>query len=256
MAEKTDIPRVLTDTLVASLNTISTATLTHQLQMRGIRSSFLSGLKPLHPEKRMVGRARTLRYVALREDLLRQFGGGINAQKRIVESIEPGDVLVIEARGVPDAATIGDIYATRAFGLGASGIVTDGALRDTPAIAAINQPVYHLSSHGAVLSRQHMPFSTDEPITCAGVFVMPGDVVVGDGEGAVIIPAGLVEQVVVDALAQEEKEEFALEKVRAGESTVDVFPIAKERMPEFEVWKAERAKNQTARQGDDRKKKH
>ena len=188
----------------------------------------------------MVGRARTLRYVALREDLQREYGAGINAQKRIVEAVKPGDVLVIEARGVPDAATIGDIYATRLFALGGVGIVTDGALRDTPAIAAIGQPVYHLSSHGATLGRQHMPFSTDEPITCAGVFVVPGDVVVGDGEGVVVIPVALVEEVVADALAQEEKENFALERVQAGELTVDLFPLAKERLPEFEAWKAAR----------------
>jgi regulator of RNase E activity RraA len=242
MTEKTEIPHVLNDGLIAALNTISTATLTHQLQMRGIRSTFMSGLKPLHPGKRMVGRARTLRYVALREDLQRQFGVGLNAQKRIVESIEPGDVLVIEARGVPDAATIGDIYATRLFALGGVGIVTDGALRDTPAIAAIDRPVYHLSSHGATLGRQHMPFSTDDPITCAGVFVVPGDVIVGDGEGAVLIPAALVEEVVRDSLVQEEREAFALERVAAGESTVDLFPLAKERLPDFDAWKAAREK--------------
>jgi regulator of RNase E activity RraA len=240
MTEKTEIPSVLNESLIASLNAISTATLTHQLQMRGIRSTFLSGLKPLHPDKRMVGRARTLRYVALREDLQRQFGIGLNAQKRIVESIEPGDVLVVEARGVPDAATIGDIYATRLFALGGVGIVTDGGLRDTPAIAAIDRPVYHLSSHGATLGRQHMPFSTDDSVSCAGVFVVPGDVIVGDGEGAVVIPAALVEEVVRDSLVQEAKEAFALERVAAGESTVDLFPLAKERLPDFEAWKAAR----------------
>jgi 5-oxopent-3-ene-1,2,5-tricarboxylate decarboxylase/2-hydroxyhepta-2,4-diene-1,7-dioate isomerase len=242
MTEKTEIPRVLNDGLIAALNAISTATLTHQLQVRGIRSTFMSGLKPLHPDKRMVGRARTLRYVALREDLQRQFGVGLNAQKRIVESIGPGDVLVIEARGVPDAATIGDIYATRLFARGGVGIVTDGALRDTPAIAAIDRPVYHLSSHGATLGRQHMPFSTDDPITCAGVFVVPGDVIVGDGEGAVVIPVALVEEVVRDSLVQEEKEAFALERVAAGESTVDLFPLAKERLPDFDAWKVAREK--------------
>jgi len=243
MTDSADIPKVLTEELEAGLNTLATATLTHQLQMRGIRSTFLSGLKPLHPDKRMVGRARTLRYVALREDVQRQYGGGINAQKRIVEATEPGDVLVIEARGVPDAATIGDIFATRVFALGGRGIVTDGALRDTPAIAAIDQPVYHFASHGATLGRKHMPFSTDEPITCAGVFVVPGDVVVGDGEGVVVIPAALVEEVVRDALEQEEKEDFALERVAAGESTIGLFPLSKERMPDFEAWQAEREKS-------------
>lgn len=230
----------LSSELTEALNTIATATLTHQLQMRGIRSSFFSGLRPLHPGLRMVGRARTLRYVALREDLRAHYSAGLNAQRAIVEAMRPGDVLVIEARGVPDAATIGDIYATRAFSLGAVGIVTDGALRDTPAIAALNRPVYNLASHGAVLGRQHMPFSNDEPITCAGVFVVPGDVVVGDGEGAVVIPAALVEEVVRDALQQEEREEFALERVSAGESTVGLFPMTDERRPDFEAWQAAR----------------
>lgn len=235
-------PTLLTPQIEASINTLATATLTHQLQMRGIRSTFLSGLKPLHPGKRMVGRARTLRYVALREDLQRQYAGGINAQKRVVEAMEPGDVLVVEARGVPDAATIGDIFATRLFSLGGRGIVTDGGLRDTPAIAEIGEPVYHFSSHGATLGRMHMPFSHDEPITCAGVFVVPGDVIVGDGEGVVVIPAALVEEVVRDALVQEEKENFALERVAAGESTIGLFPLSKERTPDFEAWRAANSK--------------
>jgi 5-oxopent-3-ene-1,2,5-tricarboxylate decarboxylase/2-hydroxyhepta-2,4-diene-1,7-dioate isomerase len=240
MSGTASIPNVLTPALIASLNTLATATLAHQLQMRGIRSTFFSGLRPLHPDMRMVGRARTLRYVALREDMRETYSAGFNAQRRAVESMSPGDVLVIEAREVPDAATIGDIYATRAFGLGGVGIVTDGALRDTPAIAALRKPVYHLSSHGATLGRQHLPFSHDEPVTCAGVFVIPGDVIVGDGEGAVVVPAALVEEVVRDALAQEEREEFALERVAAGESTRGLFPLTDERRPEFEAWLAAR----------------
>jgi regulator of RNase E activity RraA len=239
MTDVADIPNVLTDELCAALAGISTATLTFQLQVRGIRSTFLTGLKPLHPGLRMVGRARTLRYVALREDLQKVYASGVNAQKRAVESALPGDVLVIEARGVPDAATIGDILATRAFVRGAAGVVTDGALRDTPAIAAIGKPVYHLASHGATLGRQHMPYSIDEPVTCAGVFVVPGDVIVGDGEGVVCIPVALVEEVVRDALAQEEREAFALERVQAGESSVDLFPLAPNRVPDFEQWKEE-----------------
>jgi 5-oxopent-3-ene-1,2,5-tricarboxylate decarboxylase/2-hydroxyhepta-2,4-diene-1,7-dioate isomerase len=238
MTNETSPPNVLTPELEAGLNKLATATLTHQLQQRGIRSTFLPGLKPLHPSKRMVGRARTLRYVALREDLQKHYHGGFNAQKQIVEATEEGDVLVIEARGIADAATIGDIFATRVFALGGRGVVTDGALRDTPAIKAIGEPVYHFASHGATLGRQHMPFSTDEPITCAGVFVVPGDIVVGDGEGVVIIPVALVEEVVRDALIQEEKEDFALERVAAGESTVGLFPLSKERTPDFEAWQA------------------
>ncbi|NOX49534.1 MAG: hypothetical protein GXP16_03235, partial [Gammaproteobacteria bacterium] len=99
---------------------------------------------------------------------------------------------------------------------------------------------YHLTSHGATLGREHMPFSTDQPITCAGVFVIPGDIVVGDGEGVVIIPMALLEEVVRDALVQEQKEDYALERVAAGESTIGLFPLAKENQDAFEVWLAAR----------------
>lgn len=236
----TSIPQVLTDELRSDLASVSTATLAHQLQQRGIRSSFLSGLTPLRPQQRMVGRARTLRYVALREDAQRRYAGGDNAQRRAVESAEPGDVLVIEARGVPDAGTIGDIYVTRLLALGAAGVVTDGALRDTPAIAAIDIPVYRQSSHAATYGRHHMPYSVDDAITCAGVFVEPGDVVVGDAEGVVIIPAALVEEVTAAALAQEDVERFAIERVAAGESTKGLFPLAESRRAEYDAWRAAR----------------
>ena len=237
----TDIPKVLTDELVTALEGIATATLAGQMQKRGVRSTFFSGLKPLQPGKRMVGRARTLRYVALREDVQKTYQGGVNAQRQAVEATEPGDVLVMEGRGVPDAATVGDIFATRIAVLGGQGIVTDGGLRDTPAIEEIGIPVYHQSSHGATLGRRHMPYSIDDAITCADVFVVPGDVIVGDGEGAVVIPQALVEEVTRAALIQEEEEAFALERVQAGESPIGLFPLSDERRPDFEAWKAKRA---------------
>jgi regulator of RNase E activity RraA len=223
----------------AQLASVSTSTLTHQLQTRGITSSFLTGLAPLHPDLRMVGRARTLRYVALREDFLKTLAGP-SAQQQAVESIEPGDVLVIEARGVADAGTIGDTYATRAFIRGAQGIVTDGAVRDAPAITALNKPVYSLGRHGSTLARRHMPFAVNEPITCAGVFIVPGDVIVGDGEGAVVVPAALAEEVTRDAVAQEEVETFILERIRAGEPTLGLFPLGESHKGEFRAWAAAR----------------
>ena len=236
-----DLPDVLDDELRTQLASVSTATLTHQLQMRGIRTTFLAGLKPTRPELRMVGRARTLRYVALREDVKDLAINGRTAQKQVVETVRPGDVVVMEARGVPDAGTIGDIFALRVKALGGAGVITDGALRDTPAIAAIDLPVYHQSSHAATYGRHHMPYSVDDSITCAGVFVRPGDVVVGDAEGAVVIPHALAAEVVAAAVAQEEVEEFAIERVRAGESTDDLFPLAKHRRPEYEAWREARS---------------
>ena len=228
----------VTDVTRDQLNRVSTATLTSQLQRRGLRSTFLSGLRPVKPGQRMLGYAHTLRYVPLREDLQPQLGGRENAQRRAIESLAIDEVLVIEARGETDAGTIGDIYVSRAIALGAAGVVTDGALRDTPAISALALPVYHRASHAATYGRLHMPLDHQVPIACAGVTVMPGDVIVGDGEGAVVVPAALAEEVAADAAQQEVEEEWALERVAAGESTIGVFPIAPERRSEFEAWLA------------------
>jgi regulator of RNase E activity RraA len=237
-----DTPRpvVLTEVVKSQLSRVSTATLTGQLQRRGIRSTFLSGLRPIKPGQRMIGIAHTLRYVPMREDLSPELTAGMNAQRRAVESMAPGEVLVIEARNEADAGTIGDIYSLRAKERGAVGIVTDGALRDTHAIRSIDIAVYHRSSHASTFSRLHMPLEHQVPIACAGVTVMPGDVIVGDEDGAVVIPAALVEAVAADSAQQESEEEWSLARVAAGDSTVGTFPIAKERRPEYEAWLAAR----------------
>lgn len=239
----TDAPRPveLTAELRARLERVSTATLTYQLQRRGIRSAFLSGLRPVGEGQRMIGYAHTLRYVPMREDLQPRLSAGQNAQRRAIESLTTDEVLVIEARGEHDAGTIGDIFVQRAQRLGAAGVVTDGALRDTPAIRAIGLPVYHRASHAATLGRLHMPLDHQLPIACAGVTVMPGDLVVGDGEGAVVVPAALADEVAADASQQELEEEWALERVAHGESTIGVFPLSSERRAEFEAWLARRS---------------
>jgi 5-oxopent-3-ene-1,2,5-tricarboxylate decarboxylase/2-hydroxyhepta-2,4-diene-1,7-dioate isomerase len=240
MATDAPSPGILTNELRDNLTRVSAATLTHQLQRRGIRSTFLSGLKPVKDGQRMVGLAHTLRYVPLREDLQSTYTAGKNAQRRAVESLAPDEVLVIEARGEPDAGTIGDIFVLRALSRGAAGVVTDGALRDTPAIRELDLAVYHRSSHAATFGRLHMPLEHQIPIACAGVTVLPGDVIVGDGEGVVVIPAALAEEVASDTVQQELEEEWAIERVRAGESTDDTFPIAKGRRAEFDAWLATR----------------
>ena len=240
MASTPDPAPVLTDDVRARLSRVSTATITFQLQRRGVRSTFFSGLRPVGDGQRMVGIAHTLRYVPLREDLVAALNQGQNAQRRAIEGLGRDEVLVIEARGEPDAGTIGDIFVRRAMSLGAAGVVTDGALRDTPAIRALGLPVYHGSSHAATLGRMHMPLDHQVPVACAGVTVMPGDVIVGDGEGAVVVPAALAEEVSVDALRQELEEEWAFERVAAGESTIGVFPVSDERRAEFDAWLAAR----------------
>jgi 5-oxopent-3-ene-1,2,5-tricarboxylate decarboxylase / 2-hydroxyhepta-2,4-diene-1,7-dioate isomerase len=230
---------------VAALRRVSTATLTVQLTRRGIQTTFLSGLRPTRPDLSMVGYARTLRYVAIRADIRESLKGSEDAQKRVVESIEPGDVLVMEARREPGAGTIGDILAARVLARGGAGIVTDGGVRDTPGVADLDIPTYYGAANASSLWNAHIPLDRDVPITCAGVLVMPGDLIVGDGEGVVVLPFKLAEEIAHAALEVEEREAFALERVKAGESFRGLYPLSEERRPDYENWKATRSEDPT-----------
>ena len=222
------------------LGNVATATITAVLQKRGIRSTFMSGLLPIKPGQRMVGEARTLRFLPIREDLIDTYAPRLNTQRAAIEALQPGEVLVIDARNETDAGTIGDIFAMRAIQLRAAGIVTDGAVRDTPALREMDIATYHRASHGGTFRRLHMPVDQQVPIACAGVTVIPGDVIVGDGEGVVVIPAAIVDEVAAEATQQELEESWGMERVAAGESTDGTFPITSDRRPDFETWLAQR----------------
>lgn len=228
----------LTDDLKTALTSVSTATITSQLQRRRYQNCFLNRLQPLNPDQRMVGYAHTVRYLPARPDIPTLMG--FNAQREAAESVQPDEILIIECREQPDAGTIGDIFAARAKFRGAAGVITDGALRDTPAIRSLDMPVYHLASNAATLGRLHTPFDHQVPIACAGVAVFPNDIIVGDAEGAVVIPAALVEEIAEASLTMEIEEEFGLERVNAGGSTNDYFPLSDAVRPEFEAWLAQR----------------
>jgi 2-keto-4-pentenoate hydratase/2-oxohepta-3-ene-1,7-dioic acid hydratase in catechol pathway/regulator of RNase E activity RraA len=231
--------------LLRAVAKVSTATLAAQLRKRGFNSVTLDRLQATRPGSKMVGFARTLRYVPFREDLFAEYGGtlaggGLNAQKRAVEQLRPGEVLVIEARGDLTAGTVGDILALRAQVRGAAGIVTDGAIRDSQALHAMDLPVYYGARHPAVLGRRHVPWEVNTTIACAGVTVRPGDIVAGDGDGVIVIPAHLAMEVAQDAAAQELQEEFAAEMVAKGESVDGLYPLGKRWQVAFEGWRAER----------------
>jgi 5-oxopent-3-ene-1,2,5-tricarboxylate decarboxylase / 2-hydroxyhepta-2,4-diene-1,7-dioate isomerase len=234
-------PVTLTQGAEAALRAVSTATLSVQIAKRGVRNTFLKGLRPTRPDLRLLGYASTLRYLPLREDVRDADTADLNAQKTAIESIGPGEVLVIDARGEAGAGTIGDILAARALARGATGIVTDGGVRDSPALEHLDIPAYYQAPHAAVLGLLHYPLEANVPIACGGVLVVPGDVIVGDAEGVIVLPAAMAEDVAWDALEQEEREAWALERVQAGESIRGVYPLSREREPEFEAWRAARA---------------
>lgn len=227
---------VVSPEAASGLRSVSTATLTVQLARRGIRNCVLGGLVPTRPDLRLFGYAYTLRYLPLREDVRDTDRAELNPQKLAVESIGVEEVLVIDARCEPGAGTIGDILAARALARGATGIVTDGGLRDSVAVAMLELPVYYKARHPAPLGTVHYPADTNIPIACGGALVVPGDVIVGDTDGVLVVPAALAEEVAFDALEQERREQWALERVQAGESIRGVYPLSETRRPDYQAW--------------------
>ena len=236
------VPFRLTGELRDKLSRIAVATLSAQLRKRGYNDVSIDGIGPLTPGTRLVGRARTLRFVPYRQDLSESHGGGYNAQKRAFDGLRPGDVLVIEARGETGTGTLGDILALRARTLGAAGIVTDGSVRDSAGVAALGMPVYSAGAHPAVLGRRHVPWDTDVTVACGGTTVQPGDVVVGDDDGVLVIPPFLVADVVRDALAQEAEEEYIAARVADGEPVDGLYPMN-------QTWKARYQAQRTTADG-------
>ncbi len=231
-------PHMLTPQAWELLHKVSTATLTSQLLKRGFRNTFMAGLTPLQPRLRLVGYAFTLRYVPAREDLDMQvdYDNSTNIQRLAVEAIGPQDVLVIDARGDASAASFGHIIATRIKMRGAAGLVTDGGLRDTPRFKELGLPSYIKAPHATTSSVLHHPADMQVPIGCAGVLVNPGDVIVGDAEGVVVMPAHLAEAVAHGTWEQDSMEEFVLSKVQAGASIKGVYPPDATTKAEYAAW--------------------
>jgi 2-keto-4-pentenoate hydratase/2-oxohepta-3-ene-1,7-dioic acid hydratase in catechol pathway/regulator of RNase E activity RraA len=231
---------VLTDELKARISSVGTATLSAGLRKRGLNNVSIDGLSSTRPQARMVGRARTLRFIPNREDLFEKFGGGYNAQKRAFDSLGVDDVLVIEARGERGTGTVGDILALRAQARGAAGIVTDGGVRDLEAVSALAIPTYHAGAHPAVLGRRHVPWDTDITIACGGAAVQPGDVIVGDADGLLVIPPALIEEIVDGAIEQELEETFIAERVAAGDGVDGLYPMNANWKERYATWRSAR----------------
>ncbi len=214
----------------------STATLTTVLAKKGLWNTFLTGVKPLGPNSKMAGRAFTLRYIPAREDLdsSLEFDNATDPQRIAIEQVGPGDVLVIDARGDERGGTMGAILATRMHVRGAAGVVTDGAFRDSPVIAELEMPAYARSAHAATNKTIHHPCDLQLPIACAGVAVYPGDVLIGDEEGVVVIPPHLADEVAREAAAQEHREDFIIDKIRGGAPLVGTYPMDDATRAEYE----------------------
>src|SRR5262249_3265331 len=224
---------------------VSTATLTTVLFKRGLRNTFISGLRPLNPEAcRMAGPAYTLRYIPSREDLdhLGVFEDRSHPQRRGVEECPSGHVCVIASRKDGSAASAGDILITRLWKRGVAGIVTDGGFRDSPEIAKLPIPAYHRGPTAPTNLVRHHAADLNVPIGCGDVPVYPGDIAVGDAEGVVVIPRQMPGEVAGEAAEQTSFEEFVQQRVMAGQSIFGLYPPAPEAREAYRKWRLERGK--------------
>ena len=215
----------------AQLAMVSTATLTTALFKRGLRNTFIQNVRPLNPDgASMVGEAYTLRYIPSREDLdtLDVFQDPEHPQRKAVESCPPGHVLVIDSRKDARAASAGSILVTRMMKRGCAGIVTDGGFRDSPTIAKLAIAAYHQRPAAPTNLTLHRAVDLNVPIGCGDVPVFPGDIVVGDREGVVVIPSHMVADVAQEASEMTVYEDFVEDEVRNGASIVGLYPATRE----------------------------
>ncbi|ANG85166.1 fumarylacetoacetate hydrolase family protein [Microbacterium aurantiacum] len=235
-AESPVLDPVLRDKLLR----VPVAGLSAQLRKRGLNNVTIDGVQPMHPGTKIVGTAKTLRFVPGREDLFQSHGGGYNAQKRAFDTVGEGEIIVIEARGETGSGTLGDVLALRALTRKAAGIVTDGGVRDHDAVAEIGIPVFSAGAHPAVLGRKHVPWEHDVTIGCGGTTVQPGDIIVGDGDGVIVLPPALAAEVADAALAQEDEDAYVAEQVRAGHPVDGLFPMNAEWKARYDAWRRTR----------------
>jgi len=230
----------------ARLKNVSTATVCTALFKRGLRNQFVQDVHPLNPAAgTMVGEAFTLRYVPAREDLnpLTVFQDRNHPQRKAVEDCPPGAVLVIDSRKNARAASAGSILVARLMKRGVAGVVTDGGFRDSPDIAALGFPAYHQRPSSPTNLTLHQALDINVPIGCGDVAVFPGDVVLGDAEGVVVIPAHLADEVASEAHEMTTFEDFVAEEVMKGRSILGLYPATEERArTDFAAWRASRGR--------------
>ena len=223
---------------------VSTATLCTALFKRGLRNQFIQDVRPLGPKGRnMVGPAFTLRYIPAREDLnkIDVFRDRNHPQRKAIETCPEGHVMVIDSRKNPRAASAGAILVTRLMVRGAAGIVTDGGFRDSPEIAALDLPAYHNRPASPTNLTLHQAMDINVPIGCGDAPVFPGDIVVGDDEGVVILPAHVAEEIAAEAVEMTAFEDFVAEEVKGGASILGLYPATDEaNVRKFQEWRAKR----------------
>jgi len=225
---------------------VATPTIATALFRRGLRNQFIQDVRPLSPKKAsMVGQAFTLRYIPAREDLntLEVFRNPEHPQRAAVEQCPPGFVLVMDSRKDARAASAGSILISRLQVRGVAGVVTDGGFRDSPEIAALDIPSYHHRPSAPTNLTLHQAIEINGPIGCGDVAVFPGDVLVGDNEGVIVIPAHLADEIANETVEMTAYEDFVTEEVMNGATIIGLYPATSDAPKlKFAEWRKQKGR--------------
>lgn len=228
------------------LKKTSTPTIATLLFKKGLKNQFIHDVKPLKRGRPvMVGEAYTLRYIPAREDLnpITVFQDPKHPQRVSVDNCPEGAVMVMDSRKSARAASAGSILVSRLMKRGAAGVVTDGGFRDSGIIAELDFSSFHSTPSAPTNLTLNQAMEINIPIGCGDVAVYPGDVIVGDDDGVMVIPAHMADEIADEAMAMEIFEEFVTEKVLEGKPVIGLYPLTdEENKKEFEAWKLERSK--------------
>lgn len=231
---------VLGETTRDRLMRASTASIATALFKRGLRSQVIQGSLPVSRKPRnMVGQAFTLRYIPAREDRnpISVFRNEDHPQRAAIEQCPPDQVLVIDSRKDPRAASAGSILVTRLQVRGCAGVVTDGGFRDAETIGTLDIPAFHVRPSAPTNLTLHEAIDIDVPIGCGDAPVFPGDVIVGDGDGVIVIPSHLADEIGRECAEMESFEAFVWESVHAGQSIIGLYPPTRDEiLKRYEAW--------------------
>ncbi|RIY01632.1 ribonuclease activity regulator RraA [Aureimonas flava] len=238
--------------VIERLRNVSSGSLTTELFKKGLRQCFLVGLQPMNPNAvRFAGEAFTLRMIPAREDIdtiatLTPFPNPNNLQWEAVENIGKGQVLMIDSRNDPRAASAGAMLPTRMKMRGAAAIVTDGSFRDGQELRELDFPAYGRQVTASTRLSYHHVADLQVPVACAEVAVYPGDIVVGDGDGVTVIPRHLAAEMADLCERRDELEKYLSYRVGAGEALYGVYPPTEATRADFAAWKAAGARPEDA----------
>jgi regulator of RNase E activity RraA len=229
----------LPEGVLETLGRASTASITSELFKLGIRHSFMTGVAPLSPGDKMVGEAITLRYLPYREDLnaKQSVADPEHPQRKTIDNIEAGQILVVAARGDVRSGTLGEILMARMKARGAAGMVTDGAVRDAIGIRSVGLPAFVGGVHASASNTLHYAADADLPVSCGGITVIPGDILVGDEDGVVVIPREYAAKIADISVHHDELEVYLFERITGGESLRGIYPPNEQTLRDYEAWK-------------------